>query len=121
MKKHYSRKDTADTVVQSTLYYASGVPLSFSTGRDKQPYLYNGKEFIEAHGLNIYDYGFRGYYAPIGRFTAIDTLSEQPPWPTSLSPLHAEKMNDVMPYSEKRNVQPYSGEFSYIAWRMFVD
>lgn len=31
------------------------------TGRDKQPYLYNGKEFVEAHGWNAYDYGFRGY------------------------------------------------------------
>ena len=33
-----------DTAVQSTLYYASGVPLARSFGRDVQPYLYNGKE-----------------------------------------------------------------------------
>ena len=70
----------ADTADQSTLYYASGVPMSISSGRDKQPYLYNGKEFLEAHGLNTYDYGFRGYYAPIGRFTSVDPLSESTPW-----------------------------------------
>lgn len=70
----------ADTVVQRTMYYASGVPMAESTGRDAQPYLYNGKEFIEAHGLNTYDYGFRGYYASIGRFTSIDPLAEQTPW-----------------------------------------
>ena len=52
---------TADTVVQRTMFYASGVPMAQSIGRDKQPYLYNGKEFVEAHGLNSYDYGFRGY------------------------------------------------------------
>ena len=75
----------ADTLVQSTLYYASGVPMAFSTGRDKQPYLYNGKEFIEAHGLNTYDYGFRGYYAPAGRFTTIDPLAEQTPWQSPYS------------------------------------
>ena len=71
---------TADTLIQSTLYYASGVPMSQSWGRDHQPCLYNGKEFIEAHGLNTYDYGFRGYYATIGRFTSVDPLSEQTPW-----------------------------------------
>ena len=49
-----------DTAVQSTLYYASGVPLARSFGRDVQPYLYNGKEFIEAHGLNEYDNGSFG-------------------------------------------------------------
>jgi len=69
-----------DTVVQRTMYYASGVPMAQSWGRDTQPYLYNGKEFIEAHGVNEYDYGFRGYYAPIGRFTSIDPLAEQCPW-----------------------------------------
>ena len=71
---------TADTVVQRTMYYASGVPMAQSWGRDTQPYLYNGKEFIEAHGWNTYDYGFRGYYAPIARFTSIDPLAEQTPW-----------------------------------------
>ena len=35
-----------DSVIQSTLYYASGVPMAQSIGRDKQPYLYNGKEFV---------------------------------------------------------------------------
>ena len=68
-----------DTVVQRTMYYASGVPMAQSWGRDTQPYLYNGKEFIESHGWNTYDYGFRGYYATIGRFTTIDPLAEQTP------------------------------------------
>lgn len=75
----------ADSVIQRTMYYASGVPMAQSFGRDKQPYLYNGKEFVEAHGLNTYDYGFRGYYAPIGRFTTIDPLAEQTPWQSPYS------------------------------------
>jgi len=76
---------TRDSVIQSTLYYASGVPMSISSGREKQPYLYNGKEFVEAHGWNTYDYGFRGYYASIGRFTSIDPLAEQTPWQSPYS------------------------------------
>ena len=71
---------TADTLIQGTIYYASGIPMAYSFGRDKQPYLYNSKEFVEAHGYNTYDYGFRGYYATIGRFTTIDPLAEQTPW-----------------------------------------
>ena len=66
-----------DTAVQSTLYYASGVPLAQSFGRDVQPYLYNGKEFIEAHGMNEYDSQARMYYAPIMRATTMDPMAEQ--------------------------------------------
>ena len=84
----------ADTLVQSTIYYASGVPMVESKGipyqyynsygvqpnqnfgRDEQPYLYNGKEFNEAHGLNEYDSQARYYYSPIGRTTTMDPLAE---------------------------------------------
>lgn len=69
-----------DSLIQGTIYYASGVPMPQGFGRDKQPYLYNGKEFVEQPGLYNYDFGFRGYYAPIGRFTSIDPLAEQTPW-----------------------------------------
>lgn len=44
-----------DTAVQSTLYYASGVPIARSLGREEQPYLYNGKELILMHGQDEYD------------------------------------------------------------------
>lgn len=88
---------TADTLVQSTIYYPSGVPMAQNLGpnvtpsyynalglqytknfgRDEQPYLYNGKEFIEAHGLNEYDSQARMYYAPIMRTTTMDPLAEK--------------------------------------------
>ena len=71
---------TYDSIVQQTLYYASGLPVSVSTGQDVQPYKYNGKEFVEMHGYDVYEYGARGYYATIGRFTSIDPLCEQTPW-----------------------------------------
>ena len=67
----------ADTLVQGTVYYASGVPMESSFGRDEQPYLYNGKEFIEAHGLNEYDSQARMYYATIMRTTTMDPLAEK--------------------------------------------
>ena len=75
-------KSETDELVQSTIYYASGVPTPLSKDRGEQPYLYNGKEFVEAPSVeyNVYDYGFRGYYAPIGRFTSVDPLAEQTPW-----------------------------------------
>ena len=67
----------ADTLVQGTVYYASGVPMESSFGRDEQPYLYNGKEFIEAHGLNEYDSQARMYYATIMRTTTMDPMAEK--------------------------------------------
>lgn len=66
----------ADSAVQSTKYYASGVPMAESIGRDQQPYLYNGKEFVETHGLNEYDSQARMYYATIMRTTTMDPMSE---------------------------------------------
>lgn len=41
---------------------------------------YNGKPYEEMEGFDVFDYGFRGYYATIMRFTSIDPLAEQTPW-----------------------------------------
>ena len=62
--------------IPPSLYYAMGVQYTENFGRDEQPYLYNGKEFIEAHGLNEYDSQARMYYAPIMRTTTMDPLAE---------------------------------------------
>ncbi len=72
--------------VQSTQYYASGVPMiPEGEQHTKSSYMYNGKEFVEAHGYNVYDYGFREYYATIGRFTTMDPLAEMTPWKSPYS------------------------------------
>ena len=68
---------TADSVVQRTRYYASGMPMAGSTGQPYQPYKYNGKEFVTEYGYDTYDYGFRNYYSAIGRFTSVDPLAEK--------------------------------------------
>jgi len=71
---------SADTTVQRMFYYPSGLPIGISTGQSAQPYKYNGKEYVEMHGYDVYEYGFRGYYATIARFTSIDPLCERTPW-----------------------------------------
>jgi len=48
---------------------------SDSTGLQERKY--NGKEFVEMHGYDTYDYGARGYYAAIGRFQTVDPLAEK--------------------------------------------
>lgn len=86
---------TTQLPVQSTVYYASGVQMAQSWGKDRQPYLYNGKEFIEAHGYNTYDYGFRGYYATTGRFTSVDPLAEQTPWQSPYTYANNNSINNI--------------------------
>jgi len=71
---------TAMQTVQTNNYYPSG--LLWSDGKvltidNGQPYKYNGKEYIEDFGYDCFAYGFRDYYATIGRFTSIDPLAEE--------------------------------------------
>ena len=64
-------------VVQRTQYYPFGLPWGECENSGIQPYKYNGKEFIEMHGYDAYDYGARCYDAAIGRWETIDPLAEK--------------------------------------------
>ena len=72
---------------QITQYYPSGLPWASNAGDNpgSQPYKYNGKEFVEMHGLDEYDSEARWYYPAIMRTTTMDPL--------------AEKFYDVSPYA----------------------
>jgi len=73
---------TTNRTEQITNYYPSGLPWAYGVndGADVQPYKYNGKEFIEDFGYDVFDYEFRGYYPAIARFTSIDPLAETKYW-----------------------------------------
>ena len=60
-----------------SFYYASGLSMAQSYGEGVQPYKYNGKEFVEMHGLNEYDSHARWYYPAIMRTTTMDPLAEK--------------------------------------------
>jgi RHS repeat-associated protein len=62
---------------QRTFYYASGLPMSISTGQHLQNCKYSGKEFEETNGLNEYDSEARHYYPAICRTTTMDPLCEK--------------------------------------------
>ncbi|MFC4874290.1 RHS repeat domain-containing protein [Negadavirga shengliensis] len=55
----------------------TGLGYQYGGGVKANRYLYNGKELLTDHNLNIYDYGARGYDPAIGRWSVIDPLSEQ--------------------------------------------
>ncbi len=65
------------TTIQRTQYYPSGLQWSEGTNTDIQPFKYNGKEFVEMHGLDEYDSEARWYYPAIMRTTTIDPLAEK--------------------------------------------
>jgi len=68
-----------NTTVQKTQYYPSGLPMAavLADSVGKQQRKYNGKELVEMHGYDTYDYGARGYYAAIGGWTSVDPLAEK--------------------------------------------
>ena len=62
------------TTVQRTQYYPSGLPWAESLGSSVQKKKYNGKEFVEMHGLDMYDYGARFYYPASPVLSTVDPL-----------------------------------------------
>ena len=63
------------TVEERNHYYPFGGLFASST--NIQPYKYNGKELDMKNGLNWYDYGARQYDAAIGRWHAMDPMTEK--------------------------------------------
>ncbi len=75
------------TTLQRTHYYPSGLPWNTNTGIGSgvQNRKYNGKEFVEMHGLDEYDSEARWYYPAIMRTTTMDP--------------HAENYYSISPYA----------------------
>jgi RHS repeat-associated protein len=72
--------DKDSDVAQYTDYDPFGMIMSSSTNQSVQAYKYNGKEFMEQSGLNIYDYGTRWYDPARIQFWTMDPLAEKYPW-----------------------------------------
>ena len=65
--------------MERTQYYPSGLPWveRYSNSEGAHPWKYNGKEFVEMHGLDEYDSEARWYYPAICRTTTMDPLAEK--------------------------------------------
>ena len=65
--------------MERTQYYPSGLPWveRYSNSEGAHPWKYNGKEFVEMHGLDEYDSKARWYYPAICRTTTMDPLAEK--------------------------------------------
>ena len=63
--------------IQRMQYYPSGLPWGEAMYPSEQPWKYNGKEFVEMHGLDEYDSKARWYYPAICRTTTMDPLAEK--------------------------------------------
>ncbi len=73
------------TVTQLTHYYPFGMEMHGLTRQREamnNPYLFNGKELHEEHGVMWYDYRYRFYDPQIARFHSIDRLADKYPYKT---------------------------------------
>ena len=62
---------------QRMQYYPFGLPYEACYKPEEQPYKYGGKEFIEMHGYDTYDFDARMYYPALCRFMTMDPLCEK--------------------------------------------
>ena len=62
---------------QRMQYYPFGLPYEAHYQPEEQPYKYGGKEFIELHGYDSYDFDARMYYPALCRFMTMDPLCEK--------------------------------------------
>jgi RHS repeat-associated protein len=94
------------TTAQRTHYYPSGLPWKTTTGigAEYQKLKYNGKEFVEMHGLDEYDSEARWYYPAIMRTTTMDPL--------------AEKYYSISPYAWCGNNPVYRVDPDGMDWKM---
>ncbi len=67
--------DSTGTAVQTTDCYPYGLPMATSTGQEKNPYKYSGKELETEDGLDLYDFGARQYYPAIAMFNRPDPMA----------------------------------------------
>lgn len=92
----YTQEGSDVKIVEENHYYPFGMKHSYNSSirewgegiggthyailrpvvRNKNQYKYNGKEFQDELGLNMYDYGARNYDPAIGRWMNIDPLAE---------------------------------------------
>ena len=75
--------NTGNEIVEENSYYPFGLKhgnnvlnLGNNGNAGAQKYKYNGKEYQDELGLNLYDYGARNYMADIGRWGNMDAKSE---------------------------------------------
>ena len=85
--------DSTGTAVQTTDCYPYGLPMATSTGQEKNPYKYSGKELETEDGLDLYDFGARQYYPAIAMFDRPDPMAGDYP---HLSPYMYCAANPVM-------------------------
>jgi RHS repeat-associated protein len=94
---------------QQIQYYPSGLPWSEGTASSTQPYKYNGKEFVEMHGYDTYDYGARGYYPALDILPTVDPHAERYYW---ISP-YAYCLNNPVNATDPDGRDVYKLGFSY--------
>lgn len=67
---------TSNEIVEENNYYPFGLNHNLTMPISNYKYKYNGKEYQDELGLNMYDYGARNYDPALGRWMNIDPKAE---------------------------------------------
>ncbi|MDE5942047.1 MAG: hypothetical protein K2H14_08060 [Muribaculaceae bacterium] len=99
--------DSTGHVEQRTDYYPYGTPWANTASH---PFLYSGKEWLAAHGLNEYDFDARRYAPLLPRFTTLDPLCEKRPWESPYLYCGANPVNAIDPNGQEWRMKSYRDE-----------
>ncbi len=104
--------DSTGTAVQTTDCYPYGLPMATSTGQEKNPYKYSGKELETEDGLDLYDFGARQYYPAIAMFDRPDPKAMDYPHLSPYSYCAGNPIRYIDPTGEE--LRYYDGDKEYI-------
>jgi len=117
----FTVETTLSPVIQETHYDPWGLEMTGlgyqREGVKENRYLYNGKELLNDHNLNLYDFGARLYDPVLGRWMTVDPMADHPKQ-IEMSPYSAMWNNPIRykdpdgrcPECEENVIDPTDGQ-----------
>lgn len=108
-------------VVQETHYDPWGLELTGlgyqREGVKENRYLYNGKELLDDHNLNLYDFGARHYDPVLGRWMTVDPMASERDWLSPYNYVQNNPLNRIDPDGmlDEYNYNMDTGNFEWIS------
>ncbi|NHE55654.1 DUF6443 domain-containing protein [Cyclobacterium plantarum] len=117
----FTVETTLSPVIQETHYDPWGLELAGlgyqREGVKENRYLYNGKELLYDHNLNLYDFGARQYDPVLGRWMTVDPMASERDWLSPYNYVQNNPLNRIDPDGmlDEYNYYVNTGEIEWVS------